>query len=275
MSAADLAQRREGVPRIHARLAQVGEHTLANHHRWQIAAMHILTTRAVRPRIYLLRRALHPIRRHYTPSVRVQRHVTGAAPRNGCSASGSSPAHQSTRNGDNAEVFLKRVGNYRGQPRQRFRASHRPADGHHSCLSTSSTGERSQGHRTTGGWLQHHGFRRMEAVNEATAGTNTPFERSVASLGTVTSRLADRPPGPRPSHPAPRPPRPGRRPARWAGPRLDLSVAPRAPDRRRAPGQASRSPVTRLQRPRQGQRSDRRGAPSTAPPRARRTRQRR
>ena len=42
--------------------------------------MHILTTRAVRSRIYLLRRALHPIRRHYTPSVRVQRHVTGAAP---------------------------------------------------------------------------------------------------------------------------------------------------------------------------------------------------
>ena len=31
--------------------------------------------------------ALHPIRRHYTPSVRVQRHVKGAAPRNGCSAS--------------------------------------------------------------------------------------------------------------------------------------------------------------------------------------------
>ena len=35
---------------------------------------------AARPRIYLLRRALHPIRRHYTPSVRVQRHTTGAAP---------------------------------------------------------------------------------------------------------------------------------------------------------------------------------------------------
>ena len=30
--------------------------------------------------------ALHPIRRHYTPSVRVQRPTTGAAPRNGCSA---------------------------------------------------------------------------------------------------------------------------------------------------------------------------------------------
>ena len=73
MSAADLAQQREGVPRIHARLTQVGEHTLANHHRWQIADMHILTTRAVRPQIYLLRRALHPNRRHYPPSVRVQR----------------------------------------------------------------------------------------------------------------------------------------------------------------------------------------------------------
>ena len=30
--------------------------------------------------------ALHPIRRHYTPSVRVQRPTTGAALRNGCSA---------------------------------------------------------------------------------------------------------------------------------------------------------------------------------------------
>ena len=60
-------------------LRSVSTHWL-NHHRWQIAAMHILTTRAVRPQIYLLRRALHPIRRHYTPSVRVQRHVTGAAP---------------------------------------------------------------------------------------------------------------------------------------------------------------------------------------------------
>ena len=30
--------------------------------------------------------ALHPIRRHYTPSVRVQRPTTGAAPRNRCSA---------------------------------------------------------------------------------------------------------------------------------------------------------------------------------------------
>jgi len=32
------------------------------------------------------------------------------------------------------------VGNRRGQPQQRSRASHRSADGHHSCLSTSSTG---------------------------------------------------------------------------------------------------------------------------------------
>ena len=30
--------------------------------------------------------AVHPIRKHYTPSVRVQRYVTGAALRNGCSA---------------------------------------------------------------------------------------------------------------------------------------------------------------------------------------------
>ena len=29
---------------------------------------------------------MHPIRRHYTPSVRVQRHIRGAPPRNGCSA---------------------------------------------------------------------------------------------------------------------------------------------------------------------------------------------
>ena len=73
----------------------------------------------------------------------------------GCSAGGSPTAHQSTRNGDNAEVFLKHVGNYGGQPQQRSHASHRPADGHHSCLSTFSTGDRSQGHRTTHGWLQH------------------------------------------------------------------------------------------------------------------------
>ena len=37
------------------------------------------------PRLFLLLGALHPIRRHCTPSVRVYRHVTGAAPRNGCS----------------------------------------------------------------------------------------------------------------------------------------------------------------------------------------------
>ena len=52
--------------------------------------------RCAYPRLGLLVWALHPIRRHYTPSVRVQRHVTGAAPRNGCVASGSSPAYQST-----------------------------------------------------------------------------------------------------------------------------------------------------------------------------------
>lgn len=80
---------------------------------------------------------------------------SGVAPHNGCIASGSSPAYQSTRNGDNAEVLLMHVGNRRGQPQQRSRASHRSADGHHSCLSTFSTGDRSQGHRTTHGWLQH------------------------------------------------------------------------------------------------------------------------
>ena len=36
--------------------------------------------RCAYPRLGLLVWALHPIRRHYTPSVRVQRHVTGAAP---------------------------------------------------------------------------------------------------------------------------------------------------------------------------------------------------
>ena len=38
------------------------------------------------PRLFLCVGALHPIRRHYTPSVRVRRHVTGALPRDGCSA---------------------------------------------------------------------------------------------------------------------------------------------------------------------------------------------
>ena len=42
--------------------------------------------RCAYPRLGLLVWALHPIRRHYTPSVRVHRHVRGAAPRNGCSA---------------------------------------------------------------------------------------------------------------------------------------------------------------------------------------------
>ena len=35
--------------------------------------------------------AVHPIRRHYTPSDRVQRDGSGAARRNGCSASCSEP----------------------------------------------------------------------------------------------------------------------------------------------------------------------------------------
>ena len=38
------------------------------------------------PRLFLFVGALHPICRQCTSSVRVQRHVTGAAPRNGCSA---------------------------------------------------------------------------------------------------------------------------------------------------------------------------------------------
>ena len=38
------------------------------------------------PRFVLCVGALHPIRRQCTSSVRVHRHVTGAAPRNGCSA---------------------------------------------------------------------------------------------------------------------------------------------------------------------------------------------
>ena len=38
------------------------------------------------PRLFLYVGALHPIRRQCTSSVRVHRHVTGAAPRNGCSA---------------------------------------------------------------------------------------------------------------------------------------------------------------------------------------------
>ena len=42
--------------------------------------------RGAYPRLGLLVWAVHPIRRHYTPSVRVHRHITGAPPRNGCSA---------------------------------------------------------------------------------------------------------------------------------------------------------------------------------------------
>ena len=38
------------------------------------------------PRLFLFVGALHPIRRQCTSSVRVHRHVTGAAPRNGCTA---------------------------------------------------------------------------------------------------------------------------------------------------------------------------------------------
>ena len=40
------------------------------------------------PRLFLFVGALHPIRRQCTSSVRVHRHITGAPPRNGCSAPG-------------------------------------------------------------------------------------------------------------------------------------------------------------------------------------------
>ena len=65
--------------------------------------------RCAYPRLGLLVWALHPIRRHYTPSVRVQRHVTGAPPRNRCTASDSSPAHQSTRKGDEGQLRFREV----------------------------------------------------------------------------------------------------------------------------------------------------------------------
>ena len=42
--------------------------------------------RCAYPRLGLLVWAVHPIRRHCTRSERVQRHVTGVVPRNGCSA---------------------------------------------------------------------------------------------------------------------------------------------------------------------------------------------
>ena len=42
--------------------------------------------RCAYPRLGLLVWAVHPIRRHYTPSVRVHRHVTGAPSRKRCSA---------------------------------------------------------------------------------------------------------------------------------------------------------------------------------------------
>ena len=74
-----------------------------------------------------------------------------------------------------------------------------------SVLSQRVIDHRGIGQHTVGS--STHGFRRMEVVSRATAGTNTPFEPSVASLGSVTSRLAGRPPGPRPSH---RRHRPGR-----------------------------------------------------------------
>ena len=44
------------------------------------------------PQLCLLRAAVHPIRRHYTPSDRVYRDVTGAARRNGCKAARSGSA---------------------------------------------------------------------------------------------------------------------------------------------------------------------------------------
>lgn len=68
-----------------------------------------------------------------------------------------------------------------------------------SVLSQRVIDHRGIGQHTVGS--STHGFRRIEVVSRATAGTNTPFEPSVASLGSVTSRLAGRPPEPRPLAP--------------------------------------------------------------------------
>ena len=139
---------------------------------------------------------MHPNRRHYTPSVRVQRHITGAAPRNGCSAA-AHPLHASPH----ATVITRKYSwstsaiieaNLNNDPV--------PHTAHLTVITVTSVrprrviDHRGIGQHTVGS--STHGFRRMEVVNQATAGTNTPFEPSVASLGSVTSRLAGRPPGP-------------------------------------------------------------------------------
>ena len=48
------------------------------------------------PRLFLSERAVHPIRRHYTRSDRVQCPVTGAVPRNGCRVLAVLPVEWST-----------------------------------------------------------------------------------------------------------------------------------------------------------------------------------
>ena len=55
-----------------------------------------------RPRFCLLWEAVHPIRRHYTPSDRVHRDVTCASRCNGCSASRSEP-------GEHVEAVSQRL----------------------------------------------------------------------------------------------------------------------------------------------------------------------
>ena len=76
-------------------------------------AQHTTTTAATQA-------AVHPIRRHYTPSVRVQRHTTGAAHRNGCLPSDLCPARRRICNDDNSRTLDDRGGSYC------FRPQHQP-----------------------------------------------------------------------------------------------------------------------------------------------------
>ena len=76
-------------------------------------AQHTTTTAATQA-------AVHPIRRHYTPSVRVQRPTTGAAPRNGCLPSDLCPARRRICNDDNSQTLDERGGSYC------FRPQHQP-----------------------------------------------------------------------------------------------------------------------------------------------------
>ena len=202
---------------------------------------------------------MHPNRRHYTPSVRVQRHITGAAPRNGCSAA-AHPLHASPY----ATVITRKYSwstsaiieaNLNNDPV--------PHTAHLTVITVTSVrprrviDHRGIGRHTVGS--STHGFRRMEVVNQATAGTNTPFEPLVASLGSVTSRLAGRPPGP-----ALRTPPPRTAGTDLAGPRLDLTLALPAPGQRPAPRPGCPSREPSAPRPRQHPATGQRGGPSTA-----------